>query len=158
MHYLRTFATDTAGQLDILGHDGHTFGVDGAQVGIFEQSNQVGFRGFLQSKHGRSLESKIGLEVLGNFTNQTLEWKLADEQIGRLLVTTDLTKGDSSRTVTMRFLHTSGSRSGLTGSLSGELLTRSFTSGGLTSGLLGTGHLDSYFDRMRVRLGIWDGT
>eukprot|EP00959_Pyramimonas_sp_CCMP1952_P381806 8000679-Pyramimonas_sp.AAC.1 len=28
---LSALATDTAGKLDVLGHDGHTLGVDGAQ-------------------------------------------------------------------------------------------------------------------------------
>ena len=40
---LGTFTTDTSGQLDVLGHDGDTLGVDGAQVGVFEETDQVGF-------------------------------------------------------------------------------------------------------------------
>ena len=32
---------DTAGQLDILGHDGDPLGVDGAEVGVLEESDQV---------------------------------------------------------------------------------------------------------------------
>ena len=36
MGFLGTFTTDTSGQLDILGHDGDTLGMDGAQVGIFK--------------------------------------------------------------------------------------------------------------------------
>jgi hypothetical protein len=50
---LSAFTSNTTSQLDVLGHDGDSLGVDGAQVGIFEQSNQVSFAGFLQ-----------GLEVL----------------------------------------------------------------------------------------------
>jgi hypothetical protein len=42
------------------------------------------------------LESQVRLEVLGNFTNQTLERKLSDEELGRLLVATDFTESDSS--------------------------------------------------------------
>ena len=42
-NFLSTFTTDTAGKLDILGHDGDTLGVDGAQVGIFEETDQVSF-------------------------------------------------------------------------------------------------------------------
>ena len=69
MKCLSTFATDTAGKLDILGHDGHSLGVDGAQVGIFEKTNQVGLAGFLESHNGGALESEISLEVLSDFTN-----------------------------------------------------------------------------------------
>ena len=70
---LCTFSANAAGQLDVLGHDGDTLGVDGAQVGIFKESHEVGFRSFLQSSDGSGLETKIGLEVLGNLTNQTLK-------------------------------------------------------------------------------------
>ena len=41
MNFLGTLATDTAGKLDVLGHDGDTLGVDGAQVGILEETDQV---------------------------------------------------------------------------------------------------------------------
>ena len=40
----------------------------------------------------------------------------------------------------MGLLDASGGWGGLTGSLGGELLTRSLSSGGFTGGLLGTGH------------------
>ena len=39
---LSTFSTDTAGKLDVLGHDGHTLGMDGAQVGVLEKTDQIG--------------------------------------------------------------------------------------------------------------------
>ena len=45
--FLGAFTTDTAGQLNILGHDGHTLSVDGAQVGVFEETNEVSLRSFL---------------------------------------------------------------------------------------------------------------
>ena len=46
-HFLSTFSTDSSGQLDILWHDGYSLGVDCAQVGILEETDQVGFAGFL---------------------------------------------------------------------------------------------------------------
>ena len=85
MESLGTFATDTAGQLDVLGHDGHPLGVDGAQVGVLEQTYQVSLAGLLQSHDGRALEAQVGLEVLGDLTDQPLEGQLADEQLGALL-------------------------------------------------------------------------
>ena len=139
---LRAFATDTTGKLNILGHDGDTLGVNGTKVGILEQTNQVGLSGFLEGKNGRSLEAKIGLEVLGDLTDKTLERELADEQVGRLLVTTNLTASDSSWTVSVGLLDSSSGRGTLTSGLGGELLTRSLSSGGLAGGLLGTGHFD----------------
>lgn len=76
--------------------NGDTLGVDGAEIGIFKEGNEVGFHGFLERTDGGRLESKIGLEVLRNFTYQTLEWQLADQKLCRLLITTNLTKSDSS--------------------------------------------------------------
>ena len=137
---LRALATDAAGELDVLRHDGHSLGVDGSQVGVLEKADKVSLSGLLKGKDGRSLEAEIGLEVLGNLTDKALEWQLADEKLSGLLVTSDLTESDSSRSVSVGLLDTSGGRSGFAGSLGGELLARSFTSCGFACGLLGTGH------------------
>jgi hypothetical protein len=88
--------------------------MDCTQVGVLEETNKVGLACFLQGKDGRSLESKVTLEILGNLTYQTLEWCLFDEEVGRLLVSTDLTEGDSSGTITVGLLHTSCVGAGLT--------------------------------------------
>jgi hypothetical protein len=118
--YLGALTTDATGELNILGHDCHTLSVDRAQVGVFEQSNEISLSSFLKSKHGSGLKAKIRLEILGNFTDKTLEGSLADEKISGLLVLADLAKGDSSGTVTVGLLHASGSGSGLAGSLLGR--------------------------------------
>jgi hypothetical protein len=67
--------------LKILGLDGDTLGVDSSQVGVFEQGDEVGLGSLLQSHDGGRLESEVGLEVLGDFTDQTLEWELSDEEL-----------------------------------------------------------------------------
>ena len=46
------------------------------------------------------------LEVLRDFTDKTLEGELADEELRRLLVPTNLTKSDGTRPETMRLLDT----------------------------------------------------
>ena len=53
-------------------------------------------RVYLKSTDGRRLEAKVRLEVLGDFTDETLEGELSDQELGRLLVTTDFTKSDST--------------------------------------------------------------
>src|SRR5690242_1224866 len=82
-------ASDPSCQLDVLWHDGDSLGVDGAQVGVFEQTHQVGFSGFLKCGDGRSLEPEVGLEVLSDLTNQTLERQLSDQEFGALLIPSD---------------------------------------------------------------------
>ena len=137
---LGTLATDSAGKLDVLGHDCHTLGVDGAQVGVLEETDQVCLAGLLKSHDGRALEAEISLEVLSDFTYKTLEWELADEKLGGLLVTTDLTESDGSWPVSVGLLDTSGGWGTLASCLGGELLARSLSSGRFTSGLFCSCH------------------
>ena len=64
--HLGTLSTDPPGELDVLWHDGDTLGVDGAQVGVLEESNKVGLGGLLEGQDGGGLEPEVGLEVLGD--------------------------------------------------------------------------------------------
>ena len=52
---------------------------------------------------------------------QTLEGELADEQLSRLLVPTDLTESDGTRLITMGLLDTAGGRGGLASGLGGTV-------------------------------------
>jgi hypothetical protein len=61
---LSALTTDAAGKLDVLGHDGHALGVDGSQVGVLEQADQVRLSRLLQRQHRGRLETQVGLEVL----------------------------------------------------------------------------------------------
>ena len=78
---LSSFTTDSSCELDVLGHDGHSFGVDRTQVGVFEQADQVALTSFLQGHDRGALESEIGLEVLSDFTDKSLEGQLSDQQL-----------------------------------------------------------------------------
>jgi len=49
----------------------------------------------------------MDLEILSNLANESLERELADEELSRLLVPSDFTKGDSSGAESMRLLDTS---------------------------------------------------
>ena len=76
---LSALATDVSGKLDVLRHDGDALGVDGAQVGVLEETNQLGLAGLLQRSNRGALEAQIGLEVLGDLAHQTLEGRAADQ-------------------------------------------------------------------------------
>ena len=138
--------------MDVLGHDGDTLGVDGAQVGVLKQSNEVGFAGFLEGSNSRALEPQVGLEVLSNLTNKTLEGELADEKLGGLLVAPDLTESDGTGLVAVRLLDTSGGWCTLASGLGGELFPWGLASSGLAGGLLGTGHCSDEVDLSRREL------
>ena len=137
---LSSLSSDSSGKLDVLGHDGDPLGVDGAQVGVLEETDQVSLAGLLERHDSRRLEPQISLEVLGNFSHQTLEWQFSDEELSGLLVSSDLTESNSSWPVPVGLLDTSGGRGRFTGSLGGQLLPGSLSSSGLTGGLLGTSH------------------
>ena len=135
-------ATDPPGQLDVLGHDGDPLGVDGAQVGILEETNQVGLAGLLEGHDGGALEPQVGLEVLGDLPDQTLEGELTDEKLGGLLVPPDLSQGDGTGPVPVGLLDASGGGGALASGLGGQLLPGGLASGGFTCGLLGTSHVN----------------
>jgi hypothetical protein len=130
--------------------------VDGGQVGVLEERDEVGLSGLLKGSDGGGLydqlkyrareaemvmtylESEVGLEVLGDFSDQTLEGELSDEKLGRpeavsdvpmrrfkrsahsLLVSSDLSERDGTGPVPVGLLHTTGS-TGSSGALSGSL-------------------------------------
>ena len=71
---------------------------------------------------------------------KSLEGELSDEELGRLLVSTNLTKSDGTRLITMRLLHTTCRGGGLASGLGGELLSRGLATSGLTGSLLRTSH------------------
>lgn len=91
MFTLSSLSTNSTSKLDILRHDGDSFSVDCTQVGIFKKSDKIGFGSFLESQNSGGLKTEIGFEVLGNFTNKTLERSLADQQISGLLVLANFT-------------------------------------------------------------------
>ena len=95
-HRLGALTTDAAGELDVLGHDGHALGVDGAEVGVLEEADEVSLGRLLEGEDGGGLEPEVGLEVLGDLADEALEGELADEELGGLLVAADLAEGDGA--------------------------------------------------------------
>ena len=134
------FTANTAGELNVFGHDGNPLGMDGAKVGVLEESNKVGLGGLLEGQDGGGLEPEVGLEVLGDLPDEPLEWKLPDEELGGLLVPPDLPQGDGSGPVPVRLLDASDGRGGLPGGLGSQLLPRSLSSSRLSGRLLRSCH------------------
>jgi histone H3 len=152
-HYLGSLATDSSSQLDILWHDSNSLGVNGAQVSVFKETDQVSLTSFLEGTNGGALEPEISFEVLSNFSHKTLEGQLADQQLGRFLVTTNFTKSHSTGTITMGLLYSSSGRGRFTGSLGGQLFPGSLSSGRFTSSLLCTGHVELEMERNLKNIG-----
>ena len=134
--------TDSAGKLHVLGHDGDSLGVDGAEVGVLEETDHVGFGGLLEGKDGGALETELASVLRGDLTDESLEGELSDEELGGLLETSDLTESDGTGSESVGLLDTTvGSGLGLLGSsLVGDVLAGVLGAGVLAGGLLGAGH------------------
>ena len=133
---------DSAGELHVLGHDGDTLGMDGAEVGVLEEADHVSLRGLLEGKDGRGLETELVSVLRGDLTDESLEGELADEELGALLEASDLTESDGAGSETVRSLDAVGGALllALGGSLVGNVLSGVLGSGVLAGSLLGAGH------------------
>jgi hypothetical protein len=58
---LSTLATETAGKREVLRLDGNTLGVDGSQVGVLEERDEVRLSGLLERHNSGRLEAEIRL-------------------------------------------------------------------------------------------------
>jgi len=87
--------------------------VDGTEVGVLKETNEIRLGCLLKSEDGKRLETKVGLVILCDLADETLEWELADEELGGLLVPADLTESHGTWTVAVRLLDsTCGSTKG----------------------------------------------
>ena len=84
--------------------DGDALGVDGAEVGVLEEGDEVRLDGLLKSTDGGGLEAQVGLEILRYFAHKSLERELANEKVRRFLVATYLAESDGARAEAMRLL------------------------------------------------------
>jgi hypothetical protein len=93
--------------------------VDGSQVGVLEQTYQVGFGGFLQGEHGGGLESQVGLVLGCDFSNESLEGEFSNEEFSTLLEFSDFSECNCAWSESVNLLDTTsldGSLLGLFGS------------------------------------------
>jgi hypothetical protein len=139
----RSLTADSAGELNVLGHDGDSLGVDGGEVGVFEETNEVGLSCLLEGENGGGLESEVVLELRSNLSDESLEGELSDEELGALLEAADLTESNGAGSESVGLLDTtSGSGGSLLGLLLSDVLSGGLATGVLASGLLGSCHFD----------------
>ena len=137
-------------------HNSNSLSMNGTKISILKQTNKISFSSFLKSGNITALESEICFEILCDFTNKSLEWKLPYQKLSALLVLADLTKCDGSGTESVELLDSSGCRSRFSGSFGGKLLPWCFSSGGFASCLLGTSHGDLRIEiEIREREKLW---
>jgi len=143
----RSLATHASGKMEVPWHDCHALGVNCAQICVLEQADDVGLGGFLKSQKCGSGAKKLAAVVLKYFSNKALEWKLSEEELGGLLVLSDLTKSNGAGTVAVALAYIIIIDAGCGGvalacGLGGQGLARCFATGAFAGSLFGTRHLD----------------
>lgn len=128
--------------MHILWHDGNSLGVDGAEVSVFEETDHVGFGGFLEGEDSGGLESEVVSELSGDLSHESLEWELSDEELGALLESSDFSESNSSWSESVWLLDSTGGGGLLGSSLVGDVLSWVLSSGVLAGGGLGAGHFN----------------
>jgi len=141
MWSLCTLAADATGELDVLGHDCDALCVDGTEIDVLKEADEIGLSSFLQSEHSGGLEAEVGLEVLCYLAHETLEGQLADEKLGGFLVLPYLSQSHRARSVALWLLHAACCWRALPGGLGGELLARGLAAGTFACSLLRPRHL-----------------
>lgn len=72
MTKLSHLPSNSFGELNILRHYGNPLSVNGTKIGVFEESHQVSLCSFLERGNDTTLKPYIRLEILSDFTNQTV--------------------------------------------------------------------------------------
>lgn len=135
-------SSNSLGQLKVAGHDGDSLGVDGAEVGVLEEGDQVCLGSLLEGQDGGGLESEFLLPLVGDFPDHSLEGQLADEEVSGLLVLPDFPEGHCSGFEPVGLLDSGGHWGGLPGDLLGhQLLPWHLLGGGFSGCLFCSGHL-----------------
>ena len=120
--------------------------MDGAKIGIFKETHHVGLSCLLKGEDRLALESQVALVLLSDFSDQSLEGELADEELSGLLELSDLAESDCAGSEPVRLLDTSWSRGcrhrrSLPRSLVCKLLPRRLSTSVLPRSLLCPCHL-----------------
>merc|ERR1711988_703921 len=119
---LEFLTSNSSGQLQVSNHVGDSSGVDGAEVGVLEKTDQVGLGGLLEGSEGGALESQVSAGLVSKVLNQSLEWQLPQQEVSRSLELSDLSDGDGSWSESVRLLDAAHSWGGLSRALGNEFL------------------------------------
>ena len=93
---LEPLTADSSGELHVLLHDRDSVGMDGAEVGVLEESDKVHLSSFLDGEQSLGLESELSVDALTDGSHKALEGSLEEKQVSTLLVPLDLSESDSA--------------------------------------------------------------
>ena len=102
---LHALAADAPCELHVFRHDGDAPRVDGAQVCVFEEEDEIRLGGLLQRCDGCRLEAEVAVEVLRDLLHQPLEGLPRDEAVGGVLEPADLAQRYGAWAESVRLYH-----------------------------------------------------
>ena len=86
--------TNATSKVDVLRHDGDSLGVDGKQIGVLEESNEVILGSLMKCGNSSGSAVEICPHLSEYLTHETGKRSFADEELRGLLVSSDLAEGD----------------------------------------------------------------
>jgi len=92
LRVLYSFPADPAGQLNVLWQDRHALGVDGAEVRVLKESDEVRLGRLLQRPDGSTRKPNFRIKVLRDLAHKALEGQFAEKKAGGFLVLSNLLK------------------------------------------------------------------
>lgn len=96
----KSVTSDSSGKCDIAREDSDALSVDGTQVGVFKKSNKERFCCFMKGPKGCRLKHQsFQMELLSDFTNQSLKPDLWNQQLCRFLQPSDLLQRKHARPI-----------------------------------------------------------
>ena len=101
-------SSDSSGELHVFLHDGGSLGVDGAEVGVLEDTDEISLRCFLKGYESLSLESEVLIDRSANVSHKSVEWSSWEKHVGGFLISLDLSKSDGTCSVSHLFSFTLG--------------------------------------------------
>ena len=99
-------ASYSSGELHVLGHDGNSLGVDGEEVGVIEETNEVCLSCLLEAEDSGALPSEVLVDISRDIFDESLEGELFDEELGGLLETSDVAESDGAGSESVGLLDT----------------------------------------------------
>lgn len=94
LRVLCSFPANPAGQLNVLWQDRHALGVNGAEVGVLKESDEVRLGRLLQRPDGSTRKPDFRIKVLRDLAYEALEGQFAEKKAGGFLVLSNLLKRD----------------------------------------------------------------
>ena len=104
---VEALTSDSASQIEVFLHDCNSWSMNGAQVGIFEETSQIALSGFLKCKEGLRLESELSIDTVTDCSDESLEWSFSEHEGNGLLVSLYFSEGNSSGSESSGFLDSS---------------------------------------------------